>query len=82
MGCKRTGRLCARSCTVPQRPRRSPPAIRSPTGYQTPKLMCSDGCSIASRTVAAAAVGGPWRDETWCVFSGGYNNIIKTNNDV
>lgn len=76
-GCRRTGRLCARSCTVPRRPGRSPPVIRSPAGCRTPKSTCSDGYSTASRTVAAAAADGdPWRDGTWCAFDGGYNIIM------
>lgn len=73
--CTRIGRLCARSCIVPRRPGRNPPANRSPKGCQTPKWACSDGCSTASRTVAAA--GDPFSD---CSTFGRSENRDQTRN--
>lgn len=73
--CTRIGRLCARSCIVPRPPERNPPANRSPKGCRTPKSTCSDGCSTASRTVAAA--GDPFSD---CSSFGRSENRDQTRN--
>lgn len=64
----RTKRLCAHSCIVPRRPGRNPPTNRSPKGYRTPRSTCSDGCSIADRTVAAAVADGDpqWSEIMYC----------------
>lgn len=59
-GCRRTGRLCARSCIALRRPGRSPRASRSPASCRTPKSTCSGGCSTADK-IAAAAAADPWR---------------------